>query len=40
MRSKKFILLVVLFLLLLSQIPFAYRRLKLRRLSNAIQQLN
>ena len=40
MRSKKFILLVVLFLLLLSQIPFAYRRFKLRRLSNAIQQLN
>ncbi len=40
MRSKKFILLIVLFLLLLSQIPFAYRRYKLRRLSNAIQQLN
>jgi hypothetical protein len=40
MRSKKFILLVILFLLLLSQIPFAYRRFKLRRLSNAIQQLN
>jgi hypothetical protein len=40
MRSKKFILLVVLFLLLLSQIPFAYRRIKLRRLSNTIQQLN
>ena len=40
MRSKKFILLAVLFLLLLSQIPFAYRRFKLRRLSNAIQQLN
>jgi len=40
MRSKKFILLVVLFLLLLLQIPFAYRRVKLRRLSNAIQQLN
>ena len=41
MRSKKkFILLVVLFLLLLSQIPFAYRRFKLRRLSSAIQQLN
>ncbi|HXR99105.1 MAG TPA: hypothetical protein VN724_01000 [Pyrinomonadaceae bacterium] len=39
MRSKKFILLVILFLLLLSQIPFAYRRFKLRRLSNAIQQL-
>lgn len=40
MRSKKFILLVILFLLLLSQIPFAYRRFKLRRLSSAIQQLN
>ena len=39
MRSKKFILLVILFLLLLSQIPFAYRRFKLRRLSNTIQQL-
>ena len=39
MRSKRFILLVILFLLLLSQIPFAYRRFKLRRLSNAIQQL-
>lgn len=40
MRSKKFIFLVVLFLLLLSQIPFAYRRFKLRRLSGAIQQIN
>ena len=40
MRSKKFIFLVILFLLLLSQIPFAYRRFKLRRLSSAIQQLN
>jgi hypothetical protein len=40
MRSKKFILLVILFLLLLLQIPFAYRRFKLRRLSSAIQQLN
>jgi hypothetical protein len=40
MRSKKFILLIILVLLLLSQIPFAYRRFKLRRLSNAIQQLN
>src|SRR4029434_8509827 len=38
--SKKFILLVVLFILLLTQIPFAYRRLKLRRLSSTIQQLN
>lgn len=34
------ILLVVLILLFLSQIPFAYRRYKLRRLSAAIQQLN
>src|SRR5215211_2975412 len=34
------ILLFVLLLLLLSQIPFAYRRYKLRRLSHAIQQLN
>src|ERR1043165_9637933 len=40
MRSQKFILLVVVLLLLLSQIPFAYRRFKLRRLSAAIQQLN
>jgi hypothetical protein len=40
MRSKKFILLIVLVLLILSQIPFAYRRFKLRRLSSAIQQLN
>ena len=40
MRSKKFILLVVLLVLLLSQVPFAYRRFKLRRLNNAIQQLN
>ncbi len=41
MRSKKkFILLIFPVLLLLSQIPFAYRRFKLRRLSSAIQQLN
>jgi hypothetical protein len=40
MRSKKFILLVIFLVLLLSQIPFAYRRYKLRRLSTAIQQLN
>ena len=39
MRSKKFILLVVLVVLLLTQIPFAYRRYKLRRLNTAIQQL-
>ena len=40
MRSKRFILLVIVLLLLLSQIPFAYRRWELRRLSNAIHQLN
>ncbi len=40
MRSKKLILLVVFLILLLSQIPFAYRRYKLRRLNAAIQQLN
>ena len=40
MRSKKFILLVLFFVLLLSQTPFAYRRFKLRRLNTAIQQLN
>jgi len=40
MRSKKFILLIIVLVLLLSQIPFAYRRLKLRRLNAAIQQLN
>jgi len=40
MRSKKFILLIALLLLLLSQIPFAYRRYKLRALRAAIQQLN
>ena len=40
MRSKKLILLVIFLALLLSQIPFAYRRYKLRRLHAAIQQLN
>src|SRR5215216_2899191 len=40
MRSKKFILLIASLLLLLSQIPFAYRRYKLRRLSDAVRQLN
>ena len=40
MRSKKFILLTILLVVLLSQAPFAYRRYKLRRLSSAIQQLN
>jgi len=39
MRSKKFILLISLLLLLLAQTPFAYRRYKLNRLNNAIQQL-
>jgi hypothetical protein len=40
MRSKKkLILLIVLLILVLSQIPFACRRYKLRRLSAAIQQL-
>jgi len=40
MRSKKFIFLIVVLLLLVSQIPFAYRRYKLRRRSDAIRQLN
>lgn len=40
MRSKKFILLIILLVLLLSQIPFAYRRFKLRQLNARIQQLN
>src|ERR1041385_6882388 len=39
MRSKKFILLVIFVVLLLSQLPFACRRYKLRRLNAAIQQL-
>jgi len=39
-RSKKFILLVIFFVLLVSQIPFAYRRFRLRRLNATIQQLN
>src|ERR1051326_294397 len=39
MRSKKFILLVIFVVLLLSQIPFAYRRYKLHRLSGTINQL-
>ena len=38
--SKKRVLSVILLLLLASQIPFAYRRYKLRRLNAAIQQLN
>jgi hypothetical protein len=40
MRSKRLILLLVLLLLVLSQIPFAYRRYKLTCLNSAIQQLN
>ncbi|HSE16747.1 MAG TPA: hypothetical protein VLB46_06815 [Pyrinomonadaceae bacterium] len=39
MRSKKLTLLIVLLILLLSQIPFACRRFRLRRLNTAIQQL-
>lgn len=38
--SKKLILLVIFIVLLLSQVPFAYRRYKLRRLNAAIQQLS
>ena len=38
MRSRKFIILLVFLVLLLSQIPFAYRRYKLHRLNAAIQQ--
>src|SRR5215217_7965817 len=38
--SKKRILSTILLLLLVSQIPFACRRYKLRRLNAAIQQLN
>jgi len=38
-RSKKFLILV-LACLLISQIPFAYRRYRLRRLNSAIQSLN
>lgn len=41
MRSKKFVVGVAIILLLIfSQVPFAYRRYKLRRLSHSIQQLN
>ncbi|HEU4508832.1 MAG TPA: hypothetical protein VFR78_11375 [Pyrinomonadaceae bacterium] len=40
MRSKKRIFLVILVVVLLSQIPFACRRYKLRRLKAAIGQLN
>ena len=37
---KKKITLIIVVLLLLTQVPFAYRRYKLRRLNVAIQQLN
>src|SRR5262245_27368598 len=37
--AKRKILLIVLGLVILSQIPFAYRRYRLRRLQHAIQQL-
>ena len=40
MHSKKRFIAVLLLLLFVSQIPFAYRRYKLRRLNAAIQQLN
>ena len=40
MHSKKRFIAVLLVLLFVSQIPFAYRRYKLRRLNAAIQQLN
>jgi hypothetical protein len=39
MRSKKVILGIIFLVLLLSQIPFAYRRYKLRRLSATVNQL-
>ena len=40
MGSKKRILLVIVVVVVLSQIPFACRRYKLRRLNAAINQLN
>jgi hypothetical protein len=40
MHSKKRLIAILLLLLLVSQIPFAYRRYKLRRLNAAVQQLN
>lgn len=40
MRRSKKLLLAVLVLVLLSQAPFAYRRYRLSRLSQAIQQIN
>jgi hypothetical protein len=39
-RKSRFVLFVLLVAVLLSQLPFAYRRYKLRRLNAAIQQLN
>jgi hypothetical protein len=38
--KKKYILLAVVLLIVISQVPFAYRRYKLSRLNAAIQQLN
>ena len=38
--KKRVVVLAILLLLVVSQIPFAYRRYKLRRLNTAIQQLN
>src|SRR5687767_5662623 len=40
MRNKRLILLIVVLLLVVSQVPFAYRRYKLSRLNISIQQLN
>lgn len=40
MRTKRLILSIVVLLLVVSQVPFAYRRYKLSRLSNSIRQLN
>ena len=40
MKRWKKLLLLLLILVLISQIPFAYRRYKLGRLHAAIQQLN
>jgi len=39
-RKRKFAVLIVVLLIVISQVPFAYRRYKLSRLSAAIQQLN
>src|SRR5215207_3893340 len=40
MRSKKLVLAIIVVVILLSQIPFACRRYKLRRVSAAVQHLN